>query len=93
MKKRIFEKLFTIAEVSNLTKEEYMQYERSLMAKWDDYAIKKTLKEEGKIEGIKEEKENLIKNLLADGEFAIPKIASLVGVSEDFVREVKKNIR
>jgi hypothetical protein len=41
LNKRIFEKLFTIAEVSKLTKEEYMQYEKSLMAKWDEYAVLK----------------------------------------------------
>ena len=73
-----------------------MQYERSLMAQWDEYAIKKTAEEkgkiEGRIEGKIEEKENLVKNLLADGEFAIPKIASLVGVTEDFVRKVKKDM-
>ena len=59
---RIFSKLFKIAQVSNLSKEEYMKYEKDLMASWDDYAIKKTLEhdrrmarekgmEEGKEEG------------------------------------------
>ncbi len=40
---RIFSKLFKIAEVSNLSKEEYMKHEKDLMASWGDYAIKKTL--------------------------------------------------
>lgn len=33
--KRVFQKLFEIAEVGNLTKEELMLYERSLKEKWD----------------------------------------------------------
>jgi len=33
--KRVFQKVFQIAEVSNLTKEERMLYERSLKEKWD----------------------------------------------------------
>ena len=33
--KRIFQKVFQIAEVSNLTKEERMMYDRSLQEKWD----------------------------------------------------------
>lgn len=45
---RIFSKLFQIAKVSNLNKEEYMKYEKDLMASWDEYAIKKTLETEHK---------------------------------------------
>src|SRR5699024_3563451 len=44
---RIFGRLFEIAAVSNLTKEEYMKYEKDLMASWDEYAIKQTLLKEG----------------------------------------------
>lgn len=43
--KKIFQRLFKIAEIANLNKEEYMLYERSLMEKWDTYAIKQTAEE------------------------------------------------
>ena len=45
---RIFSKLFQIAKVSNLNKEEYMKYEKDLMASWDEYAIKKTIEHDRK---------------------------------------------
>jgi predicted transposase/invertase (TIGR01784 family) len=45
---RIFSKLFHIAEVSNLTKEDYMSYQKDLKASWDEYAIKKTIEDERK---------------------------------------------
>ena len=58
---RIFSKLFNIAAVSNLTKEDYMKYEKDLMASWDEYAIKKTIEhdrqvamEEGMEKGMEE---------------------------------------
>lgn len=51
--KRIFQKLFKIAEISNLKKEEYMLYEKALLDKWTDYAVRKTAKE--KLKTAKEE--------------------------------------
>jgi hypothetical protein len=43
--KRIFQKLFHIAEVANLKKEEYMLYEKALLDRWTEYAVKKTATE------------------------------------------------
>jgi len=56
LRKPIFSKLFNIAEVSNLTREEKMAYESSLKEKWDynnslDYVLKEGL-ERGIREGI-----------------------------------------
>src|SRR5690606_7422890 len=50
LRKPIFEKLFNIAEYSNLTKEEKTMYDTSLKRKWDnkamlDYAVKEATKE------------------------------------------------
>jgi len=45
---RIFSKLFNIASVSNLTKEDVMKYEKDLMAEWDEYAYQKTRNEQEK---------------------------------------------
>jgi predicted transposase/invertase (TIGR01784 family) len=35
LKKRVFQKIFKIAEVSNLTKEEKAMYDSNLKSKWD----------------------------------------------------------
>ena len=96
LSKRIFEKLFKIAEVSNLSKEEYMSYERSLMAKWDEYARNESATEEGRKkgrkEGLYEKSVEVVKNLFATGENSIAKIASIAGVTEEFVRKVKESL-
>ncbi|MHA4811630.1 Rpn family recombination-promoting nuclease/putative transposase [Flavitalea flava] len=42
LRKPIFENLFNLAETANLTKEEYMQYQKSQKQRWDDYAVKTT---------------------------------------------------
>lgn len=46
--KKIFQKLFDIAEVASLKKEEYMLYEKALLDKWTEYAVKKTAAEKMK---------------------------------------------
>ena len=51
---RIFSKLFKIAAVANLTKEEYMKYAKDQKASWDEYAIKETLLKEGLEKGMQE---------------------------------------
>lgn len=58
LRKPIFEKLFNIAEYSNLSKEDRMLYDSSLKRKWDnknvlDYAVKEG-RAKGKLEGILE---------------------------------------
>lgn len=50
--KRIFQKLFKIAEISNLKKEEYMLYEKDLLDKWTAYSVLKTAEEKGIEKGI-----------------------------------------
>ena len=50
LRKPIFEKLFSIAEYTNLTKEEKAMYDSSLKYKWDnknvlDYAVQEAMKE------------------------------------------------
>lgn len=112
LNKRIFEKLFTIAELSKLSKEDYMRYEKSLMAQWDEYASLETAKlkgleeglekgikkgieqglEKGRQEGRQESNYSFIKSLLLQSDFSIPKIASLTGMTEEFVNKVKKTL-
>ena len=67
-----------------------MKYEKDLMASWDEYAIKKTLLDQGREEGREKVKSEVVRNLLLAGRFTIPEIANFANVSEAFVRKVKK---
>jgi len=69
LRKPIFEKLFSIAEYTNLTKEEKTMYDSSMKYKWDnknvlDYAIKEGF-EKGKLEEAREIARELKKEGLA----------------------------
>jgi predicted transposase/invertase (TIGR01784 family) len=86
--KRIFQKLFDIAEVSNLTKEQYMNYEKSRMAKWDEYAILQTAKEQGKAENQAEVVKNLIQKMGLSNE----QVADIAGVTIDFVKKIRQGL-
>ncbi|MDR0792200.1 MAG: Rpn family recombination-promoting nuclease/putative transposase [Chitinophagaceae bacterium] len=52
LREKIFQKLFQIAEIANLKKEEYIMYEKDLMDKWTEYSVLKTAKERGREEGM-----------------------------------------
>lgn len=79
-----------------------MLYEKNLLDKWTAYSVLKTAEEKGMEKGMEkgiekgmekgaeQKSAEFIKNLLASGKFTISEIASYVGVSEDFVRKVKK---
>ncbi|MDB5089994.1 MAG: hypothetical protein JWR09_3988 [Mucilaginibacter sp.] len=69
LRKPIFEKLFSIAEYTNLTKEEKTMYDSSMKYKWDnknvlDYALKEGF-EKGKLEEAREIARELKKEGLA----------------------------
>lgn len=71
LRKPIFEKLFNIAEYSNLSKEEKTMYDSSMKYKWDnknvlDYAVKEA-KLEGKLEGKLEALRKVARELKKEG--------------------------
>ncbi|SDF78661.1 conserved hypothetical protein (putative transposase or invertase) [Dyadobacter soli] len=86
--KPVFEKVFRVAEVCNLTKEEKMAWDAYLKAKWDNensdaYAREQAIKEgmkEGKVEGIKEGKLSIARNMKAKG-FDIETISEVTGLT------------
>jgi hypothetical protein len=70
LRKPIFEKLFSIAEYTNLTKEEKTMYDSSLKYKWDnknvlDYAVKEGKLEEAKTIARELKKEGLAVDFIA----------------------------
>ncbi len=94
---RIFGQLFKIAAVSNLTKEEYMKYEKDLMASWDEYAIKQTLLKEGMEKGlergIEKGKAEVVKNLITKMGLSDVQAAEVAEVSVEFVKNIRRRLK
>ncbi len=90
--KRIFTKLFQIAEIGNLNTDDMRTYEASLKAKRDYYSAmsytQKQAKEEGEIEG----KIKIIKNLITEFGFTDQQAAQAAKVSIDFVENIRKEL-
>ena len=55
--------------------------------------VKEYFIEIGREEGREEEKRLFVKNLLADGHYTSSMIADLVGVSEAYVRKIKRTLK
>jgi predicted transposase/invertase (TIGR01784 family) len=97
LRKPIFEKLFSIAEYTNLTKEEKIMYDSSLKYKWDnknvlDYALKEGMErgiEQGIEQGIElgkqEEARNIAREFKKMG-IRIEDIAKGTGLSIEEIR-------
>lgn len=92
LRKTIFQKLFHIAEYSNLTKEEKMLYDKSLKHKWDHANVLRYAREEGVQKGREERNFEFVVNLLTNTDFEISKIAALAQVTVTYVKQVKKEI-
>jgi predicted transposase/invertase (TIGR01784 family) len=97
LNKGIFKKLFKLAEIANLSKEEYMNYhDRVLIAQWDEYAQKEWLEEEAMKKGMEKGMEKGIKmaatSLLLNG-FTITQTAKLLGVTENFVQLAQSEMK
>ncbi|MGJ7031393.1 Rpn family recombination-promoting nuclease/putative transposase [Niabella hirudinis] len=89
----VFQKLFTIAEIANLKKEEYMLYQRDLLDKWTEYSVLKTAEEKGLEKGAEQKSYQVVCNLLSSTNFDVAKIAALAGVTESFVKKVKISLK
>jgi len=63
----IFEKLYTIAEYSNMTKEEQKIYEKELKQKWDNAAVKKQKFLEGEEYGEEKKAREIALEMKKDG--------------------------
>ena len=102
--KRIFQKLFHIAEVANLKKEEYMLYEKALLDKWTDYAVRKTAKEKlktaekkgmekGMEKGAEQKSIEVVKKLIGKLELTDAQISDIAGVSVDYVKKIRISLK
>jgi predicted transposase/invertase (TIGR01784 family) len=98
--KKIFQKLFQIAEVANLKKEEYMLYEKALLDRWTAYAVKKTAQEklkeameEGMEKGMEKSKEQFVKNLISKFGFTDEQATIAAEVPADFVKKIRDSLK
>lgn len=89
LQKEIFQKLFKIAEVANLKKEEYMLYQRDVLDKWTEYSVLKTAEEKG-AEGKSFE---VVKNLILKHNFTDIQAAEVAGVPVAFVKKVRLSLK
>lgn len=51
LQEKVFEKLFSEAELARLTPEDMKAYDQSQKVYWDNYSVLKTAREEGRLEG------------------------------------------
>ena len=65
-----------------------MEYEKDLMASWDDYALKQTLLKQG----IEQGKAEVIQSLIAEMGY-YDKAAAIAKISVSFVRKVRQNLK
>jgi hypothetical protein len=89
LRKPIFEKLFNIAEYSNLNKEEKAMYDVELKRKWDRANILAYAREQGKEEGLAEGKEEVIVNGWKNG-ITLEQLQAITGWEKEKVTEVLK---
>lgn len=101
LKEKIFDKLFETAEIARFNPQQIEYYEDSLKNYRDLKNSLDTAREEGEEKGIEkgiikgEERKSfeIVKNLLLESDFTIAKIASVAGVTEDFVLKVKETLK
>jgi len=93
LNKKVFQKLFKIAEVSNLKEEEYMLYQKDVLDKWTEYSVLKTAEDKGIEKGAEQKSYEVVSNLLSSTDFGIAKIALLSGVTKGFVKKVQDSLK
>jgi len=89
LQERVFEKIFRVAEIAKLNKQEIAEYEDSLKKYRDLYSAMETAKMDGKMEGKIERNVEIAQKMLEDG-VSIENICKYTGLSEEQVKELIK---
>lgn len=85
--KPVFEKLFSIAEYSNLTKEEKLMYDNSQKYRWDNKNVLDYARETGMLEGEKKRSLDFARDMKIEG-YPIDKILKLTRLSVAEIEEL-----
>jgi predicted transposase/invertase (TIGR01784 family) len=83
LQERIFERLFSAAEIARLDPIEMKAYDESLKVLWDNYSIVETAKEEGR-----EERDVEIAREMKKEGLAVSQIARLTSLSEEHIEKL-----
>jgi predicted transposase/invertase (TIGR01784 family) len=92
LRKKIFQKLFQIAEVANLNKEEYIMYEKDIMDKWTEYSVLKTAEERGLERGMEKGKEEVVVNLIIKLGLNDEQAANVANVPVSTVKKIRASL-
>jgi predicted transposase/invertase (TIGR01784 family) len=91
LREKIFEKLFSQAEIAKLNPEEMRTYDESLKVYWDNYSVIETAKHEGrqagKEEGKKERDLEIAREMKKEGD-STDKIARITGLSPEQIENL-----
>ncbi len=91
MQEKVFEKLFTQAEVAKLSPEEMRTYDESLKVYWDNYSVIQTAKHEGRElgreEGKKERDVEIAREMKKEGD-PTDRIARITGLSKEQIENL-----
>ncbi|SDE94266.1 conserved hypothetical protein (putative transposase or invertase) [Mucilaginibacter pineti] len=93
LRKPIFEKLFNVAEYSNLTKEEKKMYDHSMKYKWDNKNVLDYAKKEGMEKGREEKSRAVVENLIVKLGLSNEQAADVAAVSVEYVAKVRAEIK
>ncbi|MFW5785554.1 MAG: Rpn family recombination-promoting nuclease/putative transposase [Chitinispirillaceae bacterium] len=91
LQERVFEKLFSVAEIAKFSPVEIDAYEESLKIYRDLKNALETAKEEGKFEGRDERSTEIAMEMIKNGE-TDEKTALYTGLSEDTIKKLRKRI-
>jgi predicted transposase/invertase (TIGR01784 family) len=84
LRKPIFEKLFSIAEYTSLTKEEKTMYDRNLKIKWDNESVLEYAVQTGRLESARA----IALEMKRDG-YSVDQIAKLTKLSPDEIEKLE----
>ena len=87
LQERIFEKIFRVAEIAKLNKQEIAEYEDSLKKYRDLYSAMETARMEGEIKGKIERDVEIARKMLEDN-VSIEIICKYTGLSEEQIKEL-----
>ena len=87
LREKIFEKLFSQAEIAKLNSQEMRTYDESLKTYWDNYSVLQTAKHEGREQGREEERIEFARRLKQKG-VDLSIIVETSGLTEEQIKNL-----
>jgi predicted transposase/invertase (TIGR01784 family) len=87
LREKIFEKLFSQAELAKLNPQEMRTYDESLKVYWDNYSVLQTAKHEGMELGAFQKSIQIAREMKKEGE-PLEKIAKFTGLTSEEIENL-----